>query len=164
MTFEGYVADHGNELIRLAYVLTGDSHRAEDLAQTVLASAYARWSKISQTASPHAYIRTMMVNANLDWHRRRSSTERPLAPDAVDHISARQPAPDVADEVTDRDQLRALVDQLSPRARTVLVLRYYADLSDHSIAEAIGIAPSTVRAIASRALSSLRQTAQKESL
>ena len=51
---------------------------------------------------------------------------------------------------------------LAPRARTVLVLRYYADLDDAAIADAMGISQSAVRSTASRALASLRTTAPVE--
>ena len=162
MDFERYVANHGDQLMRLAYVLSGDTHRAEDLTQTVLTSAYSRWSKVATTTSPHAYIRKMMVNAHLDWHRRRSSTERPLAPEIVGDLSSLEPSPDASDGIIGRDQLRSLVDGLPPRARTVLVLRYYADLDDKAIAEAMGTTPGTVRSLAARALSTLRTT-RKES-
>ena len=65
---------------------------------------------------------------------------------------------DPADAVVDRDATRAVLDGLAPRARTILVLRYYADLDDHAIAEALGVKESTVRATASRAIATLRET------
>jgi RNA polymerase sigma factor (sigma-70 family) len=64
---------------------------------------------------------------------------------------------DPADEVAARDQGRWLLESLAPRARTVLVLRYYADLDDAAIADVMGISVSAVRATASRALASLRE-------
>jgi RNA polymerase sigma-70 factor (sigma-E family) len=150
--FEDYVTEQGQPLLRLAYVLTRDSHRAEDLSQTVLADAYRQWRKVAGARSPDAYVRRMLVNAHLDWHRRRSSTERPTA------ISAHEAGlePDPADGVAARDHLRQALALLAPRARTVLVLRYYADLDDHAIADLMDVSPSTVRATASRALAALR--------
>ena len=65
---------------------------------------------------------------------------------------------DPADAVVERDATRAVLDGLAPRARAVLVLRYYADLDDRAIADALGISESTVRATASRALATLRAT------
>jgi len=150
--FEDYVAEQGQSLLRLAYVLTRDAQLAEDLTQTVLADAYRHWRKVTTARQPDAYIRRMLVNAHLSWHRRRSSTERPS------DLTANEPGfeAELADAVVSRDQIRQLVSRLAPRARTVLVLPYYADLDDAAIAEAMGVSASAVRATASRALATLR--------
>jgi RNA polymerase sigma-70 factor (sigma-E family) len=151
VTFEEYVAQRGQSLLRFAYVLTGDSHLAEDLTQTALADAYRHWRKVERAGNRDAYVRRILVNAHLSWRRRRSSTERPAEAIAQTAIAA-----DPAFAVTARDQTRWLLNGLAPKARTVLVLRYYADLDDTAIAELMGIRPSTVRATASRALAALR--------
>lgn len=150
--FEDYVTEQGHSLLRLAYVLTRDAQLAEDLTQTVLADAFRHWRKVTTARHPDAYVRRMLVNAHLSWHRRRSSTERPS------DLTAHEPRTeaDPADGVASRDQIRQLVATLAPRARTVLVLRYYADLDDAAIAEAMGVSASAVRATASRALATLR--------
>lgn len=149
--FEEYVAEQGGTLLRLAYVLTGDAHRAEDLTQTALADAYWHWRKVESARSPDAYVRRILINAHLDWHRRRSSTEMPT------DLAAYEPsAADGTDRVAARDHLRHLLHGLAPRARTVLVLRYYVDLDDQAIAEVMGVSASAVRATSSRALASLR--------
>lgn len=152
MKFEDYVTEQGPSLLRLAYVLTSDAHRAEDLTQTVLADAYRHWRKVLAARHPDAYVRRMLVNAHLDWHRRRSSTERP-----TDLATWEPPGgPDPAEGIASRDQLRQALATLAPRARTTLVLRYYADLDDSAIAEAMGVSVSAVRATTSRALATLR--------
>jgi RNA polymerase sigma-70 factor (sigma-E family) len=150
--FEEYVAERGQCLLRLAYVLTTDAQRSEDLTQTVLTDAFRHWGKVAAAGNPDAYVRRMLVNAHLDWHRRRSATERPR------DLAAHEPAveADHAEWVAARDELRQALSSLAPRARTVLVLRYYADLDDSGIAEAMGISASAVRATASRALATLR--------
>ncbi|GAA3941345.1 SigE family RNA polymerase sigma factor [Actinoplanes auranticolor] len=152
MSFEEYVTEQGHSLLRLAYVLTGDAHRAEDLTQTALTDAYRQWRKVAAARQPDAYVRRILVNAHLNWHRRRSSTERPT------DLAGWEPAgtADPADGVADRDQLRQVLATLAPRARTALVLRYYADLDDAGIAEAMGVTVSAVRATTSRALATLR--------
>jgi RNA polymerase sigma-70 factor (sigma-E family) len=148
--FEAYVATRGPALLTFAYVLTGDARLAEDLTQTALAQAYRHWRRVQRAEHPDAYVRKVLVNAHLSWRRRRSSTERPT--DAIETGSA----PDPAEQVAARDEMRRLLDSLPPRARTILVLRYYADLDDASIAELLSISPSNVRATASRALATLR--------
>ena len=154
MTFEDFVADHGQSLLRLAFLLTGDRHLAEDLAQTALADAYRHWRKVAAARVPEAYVRRMLVNAHLSWRRRRWTTERPA--ESTDTSAALS---DPAEAIAARDHARLLLNGLAPRARTVLVLRYYADLDDAGIAEAMGVSESSVRATASRALASLRGAA-----
>lgn len=158
--FEEFVTEQGGSLLRLAYVLTGDAHRAQDLTQTALADAYRHWRKVEAADHPDAYVRRMLVNAHLDWHRRRSSTERPTDPmDLASTVEA-----DPADGVASRDQVRRLLGTLAPRARTVLVLRYFADLDDAAIAEAMGVTTSAVRATMSRALATLRNGGVEDAL
>ncbi len=152
MTFEEFVARYGQSLLRLAFVLSGDRQSAEDLAQTALADAYRHWRKVQAVRSPEAYVRRMPVNAHLSWRRRRWTTERPTdLREATRAVLA-----DPGDAIAARDQMRVLLGGLAPRARTVLVLRFYVDLNDAAIAEAMGVSESAVRATASRALASLR--------
>ena len=152
MDFEAYVDEQGPALFRLAYVLARDPHRAQDLTQTALAAAYSHWRKVTAARDPNAYVRRMLVNAHLNWHRRRSSSERPM--DLGDYEP--RPVQDFSEEVAARDQLRKALATLAPRARTALVLKYYADLDDTAIAEAMDISPSTVRSTISRSLRALR--------
>lgn len=153
MDFEEYVQARGQALVRLAYVLTGDPHAAEDLAQTALADAYRHWWRVRRSDHPDAYVRRMLVNAHLGRLRRRSSTELP-----TDTTQLRgSPMADPADELADRDAVWRTLAGLPPRARAVLVLRYYADLDDVAIADALGITAGAVRSSASRALATLRE-------
>jgi RNA polymerase sigma-70 factor (sigma-E family) len=155
--FEAYVATRGPALLTFAYVLTGDAQLAEDLTQTALGQAYRHWRRVERAEHPDAYVRKVLVNSHLSWLRRRSSTERPT-PD-VDPGTVADPA----NAVADRDETRRLLDRLPPRARAILVLRYYADLDDASIGDLLSIRPSTVRATASRALATLRVAHHPES-
>jgi RNA polymerase sigma-70 factor (sigma-E family) len=150
--FEAFVQQQGAALLRLAFVLTGDHHSAEDLAQTALADVYRHWRKVSAARSPEAYARRVLVNAYLSGRRRRWTSERPV--EVADHQLP--PVMDLADAVVLRETLRVRVAALPPRARTVLVLRFWADLDDVAIAEAMGTTSSTVRATAARALAALR--------
>lgn len=155
MTFEDFVAAHGQALVRLAYVLTRDQHVAEDLTQTALADAYRHWPKVASARRPEAYMYKMLVNAHLSWRRRRWATERPTA---FDEVSGGVLA-DPTEGVVAREHMRTLLAELAPRARTVLVLRYYAGLDDSEIAAAMDLSESSVRATASRALANLRGAA-----
>lgn len=151
MTFEEYAFARGPALIRLARLLTGDEHLAQDLVQDVLARAYARWRRISRTDRPDTYVRRMLVNAHHSWWRRRSSREIVVA-----ELRDRPHAGDRTAEIAERDALWRLVRELPPRQRTVIVLRYYEDLDDNRIAEILGCTTGTVRTHAKRALTVLR--------
>ncbi|MEU8425168.1 SigE family RNA polymerase sigma factor [Micromonospora sp. NPDC048835] len=159
MTFEEYAFARTSALVRLARLLTGDEHRAEDLVQDVLAQAYARWGRIARTDRPDAYVRRMLVNAHNSWWRRRSSREIAVAV-VLDEAGTM----DEADGVAERDALWRLVCALPARQRTVIVLRYYEDLDDTSIAEILACSAGTVRTHASRALAALRQRQLAETL
>src|SRR5215470_1467807 len=74
--FDQYVAAAWPRLLRSAWLLTGDWHRAEDLVQTVLARAYGRWPQL-RDRSPDAYLRAMLATTYLSWWRRRWRGEIP---------------------------------------------------------------------------------------
>ncbi|GAB3351918.1 SigE family RNA polymerase sigma factor [Micromonospora halotolerans] len=152
MTFEEYVGSRGPALLRLARLLTGDAHRAEDLTQDVLARAYVHWRKIARADRPDVYVRRMLVNANSSWWRRRSSREL-----AVDTFAERPERGDLGGEAADRDEMWRLIRALPDRQRAVLVLRYYEDLDDATIAQILDCSPVTVRTHAMRALAQLRE-------
>jgi len=152
VTFEEFVGQHGSALLRLAYVLTNDAHTAEDLTQTALADVYRHWRRVSAARSPEAYARRILVNAHISARRRRWTSERPV--EVQDHHLPS--VADPAEAVVAQQTLRARVAALPARARTVLVLRYWSDLDDAAVAEAMGTTESTVRATAARALAALR--------
>ena len=154
MDFEEYVGARGQALLRLAYVLTGDAHAAEDVTQAALYDALRHWRRVARASHPDAYVRRVLVNRYLATRRLRASSEVVL--EDVEPLATAS-APDPATGVADRDEVRRVLAQLPPQARAVLVLRYYADLDDAAIADALGVAPGTVRATASRALATLRE-------
>ena len=153
MDFEEYVAARGEALLRLARVLTGDPFTAEDLTQATLADVLRRWDAVCRASHPEAYVRRAMVNRYLSWRRRKATTEVPVP--SLEPLAAGS-LPDPVVGVAVRDELRRALDRLAPRARAILVLRYYADLDDAAIADAMGIRASSVRATVSRALAALR--------
>jgi RNA polymerase sigma-70 factor (sigma-E family) len=150
--FEEYVGSRGAALVRFAILLTGDDHRAEDLVQDALAKAYLRWERIRRSDNPDVYLRRMVANAARSWWRRRSHRELPAPAGTVD--------PGVVDDlgvaVTERDALWRLIAALPHQQRAVVVLRYYEDLDDATIAQILDCSPVTVRTHAMRALSRLR--------
>jgi RNA polymerase sigma-70 factor (sigma-E family) len=151
-SFREFVLRRGPALSRVAYLLTGDHQLAEDLLQTALARSVPRWSRLVAAGDPEAYVRRIMVNERTTWWRR-GRYER------VGHVDlGPEPATgaDEADRVVLRASLLAALSRLTPRQRTVLVLRFYADLSVEDTAHALGCSIGTVKSTTSDALSRLR--------
>ena len=154
MDFDEYVAARGPALERYAFVLTGDLHRSQDLVQTALVKAYRRWGWVQSADQPDAYVRRIVTRTYLDWRRRRSSHELPVA-DVPDVVGA-----DPTEEVVGRDEVRRALARLSPKQRAVLVLRHYEGYDDAKIAAVLGCSEGTVRTHASRGAQRLKEALQ----
>lgn len=133
--------------VRLAAILTQQSTAAEDLAQDAFTRVFAKWAGAT---NPKAYLRATLVNVCRQWQRHKG-VERAKLPmvatfDSVDFV-----AHDLADAV----------GALPYRQRAVLVLRYYADLSEAEIAQALDCRAGTVKSLASRALARLERDIQR---
>src|SRR4051794_24526709 len=136
--------------MRFATVLTGQAWLADDLVSDVLARAFERWERIGPMAEPNAYVRRMIVNDYVSWHRRMARS----APRA--DIEPGESLPDSSAEHAARDAMIRLLAQLPRRQRTAVVLRYYLGLPDAAIAHHLGCREGTVRSLISRALAALR--------
>ncbi|MBS2939252.1 SigE family RNA polymerase sigma factor [Nocardioides sp. J2M5] len=140
-----------DRLRRTAYLLCGDWDRASDLVQEGLIRVYVRWPRLVRRGGELSYARKAVVSAYLDQVRRRSSTERPREDD---HTVASDE--DVATTVATRRALVAALEQLPPRQRACVVLRYFEDLSVEQTAAVLGCTEGTVKSQTSRGLFSLR--------
>lgn len=150
--FTEYASGRQHSLLRTAYLLCGDQHTAEDLVQVTLAKLYLSWDRVRTRGSLDGYTRRILVNEHNSlwrraWKRRETVTDTP-----PDHGERHH---DTYDDGT-ADDLWQFLGTLPKRQRTVLVLRFYDDLSDAEIAAALGISLGTVKSQASRALASLR--------
>ena len=151
--FRGFVQARGHALLRTAYLLTGDQQLAEDLVQTALEKAVRHWRDIRVAAAAEAYVRRTMYREQVSiWRRRRVS----------EVLSSAIPEPRSShghdDGIEDRVVLRNALMQLGRRQRTVLVLRYFEDLTEQEVAIAMGINIGTVKSQAAKALAHLRRT------
>ena len=149
--FSEYMHARWAQLVRLGYGLTGDRQLAEDLAQTALARAYASWPRVRRSGNPDAYVNRILVNANHGRFRKRRVAER--LTDAPPDPSA---AGDPATAHDDRSVLMAALATLPYGQRTVLVLRYWMDMTEAEAAAALGCSVGNVKSQASRALARLR--------
>lgn len=150
--FTEYLAARQAALLRTAYLVCGDRDQAEDVLQTALAKLYLSWDKVRDRGAIDAYVRRIVVNETTSawrrpWHRRERATDQ-LPETAVHH-----------DRYDDGGSaaLWDVVRSLPPRARAVVVLRYYEQLSEAETAQTLGISVGTVKSQSNRALRMLRE-------
>jgi RNA polymerase sigma-70 factor (sigma-E family) len=147
-----YLANY-HSLIRLAALLVDDRAGCEDVVQDAYVRVYASRSRLRDESRALAYLRQTVVNLSRSALRRTMVARRRAEP--------APPVPGGPDEVTlDRLAQTAVVQalrRLPRRQREVLVLRYYADLSEAAVADTLGISTGSVKAYASRGLDRLAQ-------
>lgn len=145
--FEQYVAARRQALLRTAYLLTGQHADAEDLVQLALVKAMPHWAKIAH--DPEPYVRKVLARESISRWRRRRWREV-----STEHVPEQEQGG--ADQ-TDRAAVRAALQQLAPRQRAVVVLRYFDDLTEAQTARALGIAVGTVKSQSRDAMARLRE-------
>lgn len=148
--FTEWAAGCQRTLLRSAYLLTGDLHRAQDLVQEALVKVALRWTRL-RDGNPTAYARTIIVRDNVSWWRRqRARTVPDHSEAAVQEVSS---DPDAALVV------RQSLARLTPSQRAVLVLRHFDDLSEREAAQVLGVSVGTVKSQNAAALARLRTAA-----
>jgi RNA polymerase sigma-70 factor (sigma-E family) len=143
---------HWNQLVRLATLLTRDVSVAEEIVQDAYVAFHRKWTSITDPAAAHAYLRASVVNGSRSALRHRNVEEKyrqpgPPAPAGPEELAIRSD--------TDARVLTAL-HTLPRRQREVLVLRYYADLSEADIAATLGLSCGAVKSHAHRGLTALK--------
>lgn len=139
-------------LRRRAFLLCGDWHEADDLVQDTLTNMYRRWPNVSRRGELESYAHTALVRRFLSvrrqtrWRREIPHPAPPDRPRTHDHAA------------DDRISMLAWLRRLPPRQRTVIVLRFWEDLSIQQTAEAMGVSPGTVASQHHKALATLRQS------
>ena len=145
VVFAAWYREKFPQVARLVRLLTGEAAVVEDLTQEVFLRVRGHAPKV---VSPDAFVRAVAINVCRNWHRgRRREDARTLRAAPVDrHVV----------EVAD-GEMDAVVRSLPYRQRTVLVLRYWLDLSEAEIARVLDCRPGTVKSLHSRAMDTLRK-------
>jgi RNA polymerase sigma-70 factor (sigma-E family) len=141
ISFDDFFTAVWPRAFRLASLLTHDTQAGEDIAQDVLAAMSERWDMLER---PDAYLRRAVTNESWKWNRQSRTATRKL--------------PLIAEHRGDEfrfDELADAIARLPFRQRAVIVLRYYADLTETDIAHALDCRSGTVKSLASRALATL---------
>lgn len=139
-------------LVRMAYPMTLDAQRAEDLAQEALVKLWFAWPRVREE-NPDGYVRRILVRLAITSQRRLWRRERP-----AESVPDRWSGIDEVARSDDRVVLLHMLAELSPRQRAVVVLRFMQDLSELETAELLGCSPGSVKQHTSRALAKLRAT------
>lgn len=148
--YAAFVAANWDRYLRLAYLLTGSEHTAEELVQDCLVKLYGRWRRVSATGDPHAYVRRMLANGNVSrWRRARRERLVDVLPEAGSPETWTA-GPEHAVE------LRHALMRLPAGQRAVAVLRHFEDLSEKQVAQLLGCSVGTVKSQNAKALAALR--------
>ncbi len=149
--FVDFVRSAKDPLYRMAYLLSGDPHRAEDLVQQTFERTWRSW-RSARRGDPLAWSRRILANLRIDnWRRTRREVLTGTDPQ-VHAANSGERAVDGRDLV-----VRALLT-LPIKQRRVVVLRHLLDLSEADVAAELGLPVGTVKSTASRALARLRET------
>jgi RNA polymerase sigma-70 factor (sigma-E family) len=145
-----YVHGRIPALRRVAYLLCGDSHEADDLVQETLTKLYARWAHVAAVENVDGYVHTMLVRTFLDERRRGWWKVRLFG-------GVPEPPPLEPGAPEDRALVRAALSQVPPRQQAVLVLRYLCDQSVADVARLLGCSEGTVKSQTAHGLNHLRR-------
>lgn len=148
--YAAFVAARQTQLRRIAYALCGDWHRADDLLQTALVKLYVAWPRLHRDGREDAYVRQIIVRANIDESRRPWRRERPGL-DGIDQ-STRVELP-----YEERSALIDALQELPPMQRKTVVLRHWLGLSVEQTATELAISTGTVKSHTSRGLAKLQE-------
>jgi RNA polymerase sigma-70 factor (sigma-E family) len=144
--YSEWAAGCQRQLLRSAYLLTGDLQHAEDLVQEALVKVALRWSKL-RGGNPTGYARRIIVRDNISrWRKRR----REVRVTEVHDVGAVSGDPDLEMVV------RRALARLTQRQRAVVVLRHFDDLPEHETAVLLGVSVGTVKSQNAAALARLR--------
>jgi len=147
---------HALALIRLAYIMLGDRHAAEDVVQDAFCALYRAWPRLPDRVNLLAYVRASVVNGCRSVHRRARRVPPPLA--ELDAASAESEA--LAGE--EQRATAAALLQLPRRQREAIVLRFYADLPEQEVARVMGVSRGTVKSTTARGLAALGRILREE--
>ncbi|MFF3517952.1 SigE family RNA polymerase sigma factor [Streptomyces sp. NPDC004393] len=148
--FTEYVTARTPWLRKVAYLLSGDWHDADDLVQTTITKLYINWHRAAGVENVDGYVRTILVNTFL-------AEQRSLWGRRVVLGTANDEGPALNADLDTTLDLRAALAALPPRQRATVILRYYCDLSVEQAAQALDCSPGNVKSQTSRGIDALRR-------
>ncbi|WP_246166176.1 SigE family RNA polymerase sigma factor [Nocardioides psychrotolerans] len=147
-------AAHWRSLVRLSVLLVRDAGTAEEVVQDAFVAMHGRWSRLREPDKALAYLRQSVVNGSRSVLRHRGVVARHASSQL--QAGSRAGGDEAAEALARRDAVLEALRALPERQREVLTLRYYLDLPESEIAEALGISRGAVKSHASRGSATLR--------
>ncbi|MFG2875164.1 SigE family RNA polymerase sigma factor [Streptomyces sp. NPDC048337] len=143
---------HYRSLLGLAALLLDDTASCEDVVQEAFIRVHSARNRVRDRDKTLAYLRQTVVNLSRSALRRRILGLKLLSKPMPDMASAEEGAYDQLE----RDDLIKAMRGLQRRQREVLVLRYFADMTEAQVAETLGVSLGSVKAYGSRGIAALR--------
>jgi RNA polymerase sigma-70 factor (sigma-E family) len=147
---------HYRPLVRLAALLLHDAAAAEEVAQDAFVALHRAWRRLREPDRAEAYLRQIVVNRCRSALRHRAVVDRFLRREGPEETMPSAESGAIAAE--NHAEVLAALRRLPTRQREALILRYYGDLSEAQVAEAMGISPGAVKSHTARGLARLRLT------
>ena len=144
--------EHHRRAVRLAYLLVGDHHQAEDVVAEAMTKVWKQWRR-GRVDDVGPYLRRAVANQANSRLRRRYLERREAGRRTGDDRGVRR----VDDDTAEHDAVWHAIQHLPDRQRQVVVLRYYEDLSEAQTADVLGISAGTVKSSLSRGLTRLEE-------
>jgi len=151
-------AAHYSSLVRMAALLVRHSGEAEEIVQDAFVAMHGRWRRLREPDRALGYLRRSVVNGARSAHRRHLVAAKHTPTHLDDEASAESHVMTAAS----RAEVIEALHQLPTRQREVLVLRYYSDLSEAEIADALEISRGAVKSHAHRGMNALRATLEDQ--
>lgn len=149
--FAALMQRHSASLSRLACLLTGEAHAADDLTAEVFLAAWQQWERIRDLEYPLAYLRKMLTNQSIARYRRRVREVRGL-----ERLFGESSGTERDSDTAAVMDVRSALQRIPPRRRACLVLRYGFDLPDREVAAILGITVGSVKSQTFKAAAQFR--------
>lgn len=135
---DSWIEEHSEAVYRAAWLISRDHHRAQDISQETFIKAARAASSLPATANVRAWLYRIATNTALNAHRSKTRELR-----AVSRLD--RPGEVAPSDVETREVVRTALDELPEHLRAVVVAKYWMQLSEKQIAEAVGIKVGTVK-------------------
>ena len=146
--------EHYDGLCRLAFVIMGDAHMAEEIVMEALLKTFTGWGRIRDRSQTPAYLKRSVINLCRSRIRRKGIEAR--VNEQTHHTERLKPPEWDPDRHETARELWDAVRELPPRQRACIILHYEQGLPDSEIAEILDVSAGTVRAQLSRARAKLQ--------
>ena len=143
---------HYLRLVRIAWLLVRDAGRAEEVVQDAFVDLYRRQARLRNPDDAAGYLHVSVVNRSRSILRH----QRVVCATPVDRVDVEESAEAGALRGFERQRVLDGLARLPRRQREVLVLRYYAGLSEAEAASALGISRGAVKSHGSRGMRAMR--------